>query len=375
MSMLGSRRSSGRGSALAVVLVMLLATTAAAAGKTHVRPSATPERWGYVWADQPTGGDYTPDRSYQRSSRGKVNVIQRDGFVGLYRVLFRGLWSFPNDGTVNITDYGAGERTACGIELGVDDDPWYVVSHTVMVEEHCRELPLISADARFDVTYAVRTEHTGRYAYLWADQPASPSYTPLFDHQFNSAGLTNTITHDSIGHYAVHLPGVNGGANGGTVKVTPEQGKLCNVSSWGSNDVEVVVFVRCFNLDGTPRNARFTMTFANKINLLGNGKGYAYAWANKSSSPSYTPDPHFSASKPGGDITIARHSPGIYTVSFAGAGTAIRSHVQLTAYGNTSNQCRVQGWGPNGAGQAVGVECYDIDGNAADTRFTIQFMR
>src|SRR5262249_48696483 len=157
-----------------------------------------------------------------------------------------------------------------------------------------------------DITYAVRTEHTGRYAYVWANDATLASYTPTTDHQFNSAGFTNTITHDSIGHYAVHLPGLNGGANGGTVKVTPEHHDLCNVSSWGSNDVEVTVFVRCFKLDGTPTNARFTMAYANKVNLLGSNKGYAYAWANKSSSASYTPDTHFSASKPGGDITITR---------------------------------------------------------------------
>jgi hypothetical protein len=159
------------------------------------------------------------------------------------------------------------------------------------------------------------------------------------------------------------------------VKVTPEQGNLCNVSSWGSNDVEVTVFVRCFDLDGSPTNSHFTMTYANKVNLLGNGKGYAYAWANKSSSPSYTPDTRYSASKPAGDITITRSGTGIYTVHLAGAGTAIRSHVQLTAYGNTSNQCRVQGWEPSGTGQAIGVECYEVDGDPADTRFTIQFMR
>jgi len=36
---------------------------------------------------------------------------------------------------------------------------------------------------------------------------------------------------------------------------------------------------------------------------------------------------------------------------------------------------RVRGWGPSGTGQAVGVECYEVDGDPADTRFTIQFMR
>jgi hypothetical protein len=377
---LGARRSFVP-FAVAAVMVLTAATPADRAGAgTHVRPStiAATARWGYVWADQPSGGDYTPDLSYQRNSQGRVNLIQREEGIGdgFYRVQFPRLWSSANDGTVNITAYGSGGRTSCGYYSDIDGNPWFVQpGKTIAVEVLCIEPPFAHVDSQFDIAYSTRTEQKGRYAYVWADQPASPSYTPIADHQFNSKGLTNTITHSAIGRYAVHLPGLEGGTNGGTVKVTAERSHLCNVSSWGHNDVEVVVFVRCFDFDGEPANTTFTMTFANKINLLGSNKGYGYAWANKQSSPSYTPDPLFSASKPGGDITITRSGPGIYSVLFSGVGAEVLSHVQVTAYGTVPNQCRVQGWAPAGDGQDIGVECYDLDGHPADSRFTIQFMR
>ena len=43
----------------------------------------------------------------------------------------------------------------------------------------------------------------------------------------------------------------------------------------------------------------------------------------------------------------------------------------MTAYGDDSNECRVIGWGGDGAvGQEVDVECYDTNNNPADTLYT-----
>ena len=65
--------------------------------------------WGYVWANDPTAGSYTPSAAYQRNSTGALNTITRTG-VGSYTVNFENLGIYYG-GTVNVTAYGIGSET------------------------------------------------------------------------------------------------------------------------------------------------------------------------------------------------------------------------------------------------------------------------
>lgn len=56
----------------------------------------------------------------------------------------------------------------------------------------------------------------------------------------------------------------------------------------------------------------------------------------------------YSYNSAGGDIRIVRSGTGVYAVRFSGLGGygAPGGHVQVTAYGMTSQACKVQSWDP-----------------------------
>jgi hypothetical protein len=368
-----SVRRSAVSLAVAAALLILGSATASAAGGPPRPPAAptTTGRWGYVWADNPTSASYTPDSSYQANSKGHTDTITRSG-VGLYQVVFPGLSTSTNGGTVNVTAYGTGDQSYCGVVN------WGTTgARGIAVNIRCADTTGALVDSFFDATYSVKSPTARHYGYVWANDSSSASYTPDLFYQFNSAGRTNTITRSGTGLYAVRLPGLAG--NNGTVKVTtygPDSTR-CQVEGWGSsgNGRAEIVSVDCFDSAGSPVDAEYTMTFANRVNLLGTTRGYGYAWADQPSAASYTPSGVYSDSKPSGAITITRSNTGLYDVVFSGVGTQVRSDVQITSYGGNSNECRVDSWGSSGSGQDVGVECYDTAGNPIDTLYTIQFIR
>src|SRR3954469_4558965 len=58
---------------------------------------ATTWKAGYVWADRPTAGSYTPDGFFQYNGSGQVNTITRLG-TGRWRVKFPGIGSAARAG-------------------------------------------------------------------------------------------------------------------------------------------------------------------------------------------------------------------------------------------------------------------------------------
>ncbi len=327
--------------------------------------------FGYVWADQPTSPSYTPSLNFQDNSSGGINTITRTG-VGLYRVRFPGLATDSNGGTVNVTTYGTGGggRRYCGVIA------WGAAGNDILVDVRCADMSGALVDSRYDATYSLRTKPVNKgYGYVWADQKSLPSYTPALFYQFNSKGLVNTVTRRDLGTYTVHFPGLGGVK--GTVKVTT-YGRVstrCKVGDWYPIGGEARVDIYCFNSAGLPVDAQYTVTYGTKVNLLGSGRGYGYAWADHPQSPSYTPDPSRSASKPVGTITITRNGVGRYTVFFGGVGPELVDDVQVTAWGGNPSECRVIQWSPSGQGQAVDVECYGLTGGLQDNYYTIQFIR
>jgi hypothetical protein len=62
-------------------------------------------------------------------------------------------------------------------------------------------------------------------------------------------------------------------------------------------------------------------------------------------------------------------------VFFSGVGGDLVDDVQVTAFGGTTSECRVDEWSPSGGGQSIDVESYDTNGALHDDYYTIQFMR
>jgi hypothetical protein len=102
---------------------------------------------------------------------------------------------------------------------------------------------------------------------------------------------------------------------------------------------------------------------------------FGFVWADQpSAAAAYSPSASYSFNSTGGANTVTRLSVGSYRVDMAGLGQA-NGNVQVTAYGGTSNRCKVSGWGPNGTTQSLFVRCYTAAGVAADSYFVAQYYR
>jgi hypothetical protein len=345
---------------LAAACAVLAAPAAAAAGGAYA----------YLWADEPTADNYIPSSFYQANSAGALNTIRRES-PGVYDVVFAGVARTLVGGTVEVTAYGSGGRTTCNILAWSGEHR----GGDVFADVGCSDQNGVPTDSAFDAVYVAPLRRSGELGYVFADQPSEAAYAPLQNLQFNSKGFTNTITRSSAGNYLVQLPGL-GGANG-TVKVTASGNVTarCKVSAWGPFGTTEQVAVLCFDPAGFPVDSLFTMTYARNGSPLGRSHAYGYAWADQPTAASYTPATHYARTGPAGPITITRLGTGIYEVFLDDVGSDVLSDVQVSAYGGSPFQCRVDDWAPVGLGQRVDVECYRPDGTPADTFYTVQWMR
>jgi hypothetical protein len=208
------------------------------------------------------------------------------------------------------------------------------------------------------------------WAYLWANQPTSPSYTPSLSYQFNSSGSTNTVMRTGVGAYTALLP--NLGTAAGVVHVTAYGGgtEVCKVGSWDPSGSTQQVHVQCFTSGGAPVDTLFTMTYAYPRSAA---RPMAFLWADQPTAATYTPSLSYQFNSSGATNTVRRMGVGTYTALLPNLGAAT-GHVQVTAYGPGSERCKVGSWDPSGSTQQVHVQCFTSAGMLVDTRFTMTYV-
>ena len=321
--------------------------------------------WGYVWANDPTAGSYTPSATYQRNSTGALNTITRTG-VGSYTVNFENLGIYYG-GTVNVTAYGIGSET-CKVLY------WDPVLADQLAHIRCHTAAGAPVDTQFVASFT-RPTGSNRFGYVWANSPGAASYTPSTTYQYNSTAGTNTITRSGVGTYQVAFPGLGG--PGGTVKVTAygSGGDSCHVAWWSWLGGTAIVTVLCENTAGNRVDALFTATFHGPNGHLGTltGGPRAYVWADSPGSASYTPSLSYQYNSTGANNTITRSGVGVYQVRLPGLGL-ISGHAQVTAYGGSANRCKVQSWNSSGAAKLVNIRCFDTAGAPADSTYVLDFV-
>jgi hypothetical protein len=103
--------------------------------------------------------------------------------------------------------------------------------------------------------------------------------------------------------------------------------------------------------------------------------GYALADQPTATGP-YVPAAATRFNSGGGTIDVTRAAVGVYSVRFAGLGRqpGQRDNVQVSAYNSVPAYCKVDIWRTSGADLVVPVLCFDLDGNPADSRFTIMAL-
>lgn len=106
--------------------------------------------------------------------------------------------------------------------------------------------------------------------------------------------------------------------------------------------------------------------------IVGSGR-MGFAWANSPNSASYTPSVTYSFNSAGGAILATRVGVGRYSMKFEGLGGNGRpgGNVQITGYGLSRNDCKVQSWSSAGADFTATVLCLAPSGALVDERYTI----
>jgi len=235
---------------------------------SYVRRAGTPgTEGGYVWADQPSNPYlYTPSLTYQWNSAGGNNTIQRTG-TGSYSI------NFPNQnflgGTVEVTAYGFGNEY-CKVQN------WFPNGSNQQVNVKCFAPNGTPADSLFTAKFTRGSlNSTNSFAFAWADQPSSPSYTTNSLYQFASVAsscgqLTRgpiTITRSSTGRYSVKFNGFPTTSSFPShVKVTGygSGADTCKVLSWGGNPV-TTADVSCFDAAGNAADSFFVITLSSTM--------------------------------------------------------------------------------------------------------------
>jgi len=343
--------------------------SAAAILATVERASAIDiQQVAWAWADQLHATSlYTPQTKYSYNSTGGSITITRTG-TGAYTVALTGFLGGEGD-DVQVTAYGGDHY--CTV------DGWGSGASPVIYVK-CYAPGGAATDSKFTILYQKRGTSFGSdtqgIAFLWADQPTNPSYTPNISYQYNSTGGTNTITRKATGSYSAILPGLS--PFGGDVQVTAigTNGR-CDVVGWGPIDIEETlgVEVKCVDASGTAADQEFSLAFS-----IGTTLGYsdsptpgAYAWANNDSASSYSPSRSYEYNGlTKGRLVIQRSIVGEYSVTIPGHPSFSSSLVLITSYNAGGGYCNVQGWTKTTAH----VNCYGRTGIPNDARFDITYQ-
>jgi hypothetical protein len=327
-----------------------------------VTTAALSNRFAYAWADNATASSYSPNSQYSFSATGGGIRITHSGPGSGYAVTFGGFTGGSvGTETFLVTPYGS-TTAHCVAGFYIDTG----VSLTVNV--FCIDpVQGLGTDSRFTILAVGNNALPSRSAFAYANNPAALSYTPDPNFSYTSAGGAITITHDSgAGNYRVNF---GTGNPAGSVllvnsRLTPSQ---CHVGEWKP----VATRIRCFDsFTGSPADADYQVL---QVAQSLPGRRIGFAFADRLSSASYTPNPSFSFNSSGGSVKVTRPAMGRYAVSFAGL-QKLAGHtetVQVTPWAIKYANCSVASWSSSATTLTANVECRNIAGAFRDSRFEV----
>jgi hypothetical protein len=317
-------------------------------------PPAPPKVMAYAYAHDPSKASYTALASYSFNSGGGSVSITR-GSTGTYALSFSGA-SF-NKSNVQVSAYSAPAGAICAVSS------WGVST----VKVACYSQTGAKIDSRF--TIAVFGRATGPssanvIAYAWANNRSSASYTPTSTYSYNAAGGAITATRSGVGVYKITFANMKVTGRGNVQVSAYADPERCVIASWSGASVNV----RCYDDAGKVADSRYVVAVIDT--KPGQAKIGGWAWADKSTSPSYTPSATFSFNSGGGPITATRSTPGVYGVEWGGLPFTTGGAPMVTPYG-TSNHCVLGSFG----NRKVNVKCYNASGVPADARYNVIYLK
>ncbi len=231
----------------------------------------------------------------------------------------------------------------------------------------------------------------GEIAFVWANEPTRSSYVPASRYSYNPYGLTNTVRRLSRGRYHVKLPAVGNRFHGGNVQVSAYGTKhRCKATWWSlSANVDVNLWIRCFDEDGHLADRRFTALYQDGSE---GGHDLAYGMIDDPSPPppgSREPSRHTVHNAGDADATLSdfwyqRLGTGRYRVFISDFASPERGWMAMAYGGDHASHCNIadqahesawvhdEGWIER---MTAAVHCYDRDGRPADSKFTISMAQ
>ncbi len=197
---------------------------------------------------------------------------------------------------------------------------------------------------------------SNRFAYVWADQPSAPSYTPNAAYTYNATGGSTQITRQGTGTYQVtfnHPIGWGGAPLGFSLTAYGSSTLGCSLQ-WISSNVQLVLGVTCYDRVSHLRaDSRFTLLVVGNGSLLPRS---AFAFGNQPSAPSYTPNPAASYTS-GSNPMLITHQPtaGEYNVNMGLGNPAGSTFLVSEQFFFPGYLCTTAAW----LGTQVEVHCFD----------------
>ncbi|MEH0819231.1 MULTISPECIES: hypothetical protein [unclassified Micromonospora] len=359
--------------ALTALTALLVATTLAGAvpAQADPLPEIEPTVTATVWAHAPTTAEYRPSWGYTATNTDGGVLIRRTG-TGAYTVVLE--QAPARGGVAHVVAYGGGPVfcTVAG---------WYrsLVAPDLLIQVRCFAATGTPVDSRFVATYSnARWTGDGRFAWFVTDQAAPVGLRTLAaTYRYDSTGGEVRYERLGTGHYRFHMnyrydysfPMVHVTAVGST-------GVHCQV---GPPDLW---YVWCRNAAGNPVDARFAVTYGNRVDLLG------YATAPRFHTGviygEQAPDTGiggeaWNSTLPGfGGDAVYHLGAGRYEVRITGTGTAFGTafvdDFRTEHRPGPNGYCVVADWSRSGINDTiVNVRCYAYGGGPANINARVSY--
>jgi hypothetical protein len=336
---------------------------------TCTGPGVPADREGWARHDG-TPGLYAPNPRYSYNSRSYANQINNPA-TGHFRVWFPGLGG--GDGNVQVVAYGAGPNR-CQVEnwSGMPD---------LRVDVSCHTPAGVPVNTRF-LAYFLATDDTAAstreiaYArYEWPPAPSDPAF------QWNSNGPLPVTTRLEAGSYAVRFRNLMHPDGAAAVTAVDGGPRFCQVLSsaiyTAGADTGTEVRVWCFDTTGRLADSGFSLRYEWRRFVAGSPAREGYAYANHSTSGSYTPTSQFNST--GALNAAARLDTGTYELVYPGVPYPDWPPLPGTNYGTSTvlvsartlgpSYCKVASWTGSTDETTVKVLCFNASGALGDRTY------
>lgn len=344
-------------------------TASRGGGLTGTTYAFSRPRLAWVWAHQPGTAQYSPSGAeYVYSSVGDTVTITRTA-VGRYTVNFGKVMDGVR-GTVLVTQYDTDNDGTCSLH--------YWSGSNVYVRCYNRNGVLVDSEFRA-MFYGVWGFHLGsgisiqrRESYLWNNLTNSNGI-PNEGYQMSAVGAQYQVTYRGTGQYTVKVPGVWKSGESPHALVTPygDQPRYCQTASWTLYPDYANLYVNCYDMQGTARDASFTLQFFSQYLPSQHG---AFLRNFSPSSAAYTPTGGYQWNSTGGTSYIERVSQGSYWVHLPGLASA-GGMAQANNYSYTNNRCHAEGMWNQGSEKIVAVRCQTPTGAPVDNKFSLLYLQ